>query len=128
MATVKTSLAFLADIPLYDREKPYFIIPAVENSIDPNDPRITNVQLVEHPTDVIDARGKTFRVEDNGFQVIYHKSHCLNITDIRALNDYKAETESFLSSVFPDAEHIYTYDCRVRLVQAFKLVIDSDVF
>jgi len=82
MSSITSTVKFLAKIPLYEDEKPYFIVPLANSSLDPDSQRLTNLQFDEIPLNIQDARGKDLHLEKNGFQVEKHVSQNLEITTL----------------------------------------------
>ena len=48
MPKIVATIDFLADLPLYDTEKPYFYLPGKDQEIDPEDPRLNNLEFESH--------------------------------------------------------------------------------
>lgn len=114
MPDVQTELEFLSNLPEYELNKPYLVLPLVGSGFNPDlDLRITNIKLETKPVTIQDMRGGDFSVAKNGFQFIHHVCNTLAVTDLTELKAHKSEMEQLLSQVFPDAERIVTWDYRV---------------
>ncbi|KAI5797839.1 hypothetical protein DFH27DRAFT_560449 [Peziza echinospora] len=110
MPNVEANLEFIADLPIYNKEKPFHILKPEDD--DPNfDPYAnTNLKFESHSVLISDLRGTQHTLATSGFQVVNHKSQFLEL-DTHA---YKVETKDLLSSVFPDAAHILVWDFHIR--------------
>jgi hypothetical protein len=116
MPDVQSTLEFLANIPLYQQEKPYFVLPLAGSTIDPDKDPVTNIKLVPEELTIYDIRqqGQEFSIGTNGFQIIKHRTQALPVNNIESLKSYKTETEDMLKGLYPDAECVHTWDFRVR--------------
>lgn len=91
-------MQFLADIPLYDVEKPYYAMPAAANDIDPSLPT-TNLEFETHNGLLFrDARGREDELTLGrvGFQIVNHTPKNLILESAEQLAAYKLEIEEFL--------------------------------
>ncbi|MCJ1359551.1 MAG: hypothetical protein MMC33_009553 [Icmadophila ericetorum] len=121
MPSVSGELIFLANIPLYEYEKPYLVLlpPSKDATIDPSIPR-ENLQWENHIIDITDIRGQDeFSIDRCGFQVLQHASkittlpqiHGVSVEDVEA---YKTETAALLKEKL-GAVHVVCYDFRLRM-------------
>lgn len=115
MPDIVASLEHLANIPLYDEEKPYCVLVSVENRQEgvPTD----NLFFEHHDTIIRDIRGHEdeFTVEKTGFTVVLHKTTVNNFRTLDGLQEYQRETSDFLKTYFK-AEEVVCWDVKVRHV------------
>ncbi|KAI9817881.1 MAG: hypothetical protein M1827_001000 [Pycnora praestabilis] len=100
MPHIQASLDFLADIPLYDYEKPYLALLPPQEGFDPDSERTDNLEWETHSDITItDIRGNfnLYTIEECGFQVVHHASRDLDLQSTDSLNAYKKETEVLLN-------------------------------
>lgn len=62
MPDVESKIDFFSDLPLYEFEKPFLVLP-----VNPETDRITNVELEAKPVLSTDIRGKDLSISSNGF-------------------------------------------------------------
>ena len=114
MPAVRASLEFLADIPLYEYEKPYLVLlPAHDGSL--ADTRMDNLEWETHGNMLLrDIREhwNSLTIERCGFQAIVHQSAFLHFDSISNLDAYRKETESLLRKRFRSS-HVVCYDLKV---------------
>jgi len=115
MVAIDTSLEFLADLSLYQREKPFLILPAQPP------PRekahlLSNLVFQDQKVVINDLRGKRdqFSIAKSGFEIINNHSDHLDFTDPIAVEKYREETASFLKG-FLKADHVVSYDYVVNI-------------
>jgi hypothetical protein len=117
MSVTHSELSFLADLPLYEKEKPFLVLLPPDAPLDPSVPR-SNLLYETHKVSVHDIRNETKTVlEESGFQVLSHKSSVTFADDIYAnefstVQAYKNETEELLKTKL-GAVHVICYDFRV---------------
>lgn len=110
------ALNFIADIPLYDTEKPYKLF---HYDILPDGQPMTNVQLEHHDNILLrDARSRLqdFTIDANAFTWINCPTQIPPDTqgDDLAIQQYSEEIISVLEQQF-SPDHIVLYDYRLRL-------------
>ncbi|KAM0186996.1 hypothetical protein ACHAPI_011424 [Fusarium lateritium] len=108
--SVVAELPFIANIPLYQKEKPYTVVTLAGSDIPPSG----NVQIVRSEVVIQDVRDLNMQLSTNGFQVFKHSSNNLDAHDNTTVDRYKNETESLLQSIFSDAVCVKTWDLRKR--------------
>ncbi|KAL8797875.1 MAG: hypothetical protein Q9195_000227 [Heterodermia aff. obscurata] len=114
MPSVRARLDFLADIPLYQDEKPYVVLLSVHEKRDP-DQRLNNLEWEVHEVRVTDIRGlwDTIDIDRCGFQAIRHKTASLGFDSMPDLHAYQKETEMLLKERYPSS-HIVCYELKLR--------------
>ncbi|KAI0898716.1 hypothetical protein F4806DRAFT_455425 [Annulohypoxylon nitens] len=113
---IQTSIDFIADLPIYGEEKPFFLHPSASKNVNLDEIKTTNVKWDTKPVTVHSMRDKdNISLEKNGFCYIKHNSKCIpNLgTNTDVLADYRKESESLLQS-FLNAEFVHCYDCKMR--------------
>ena len=114
MPSIRASLEFLADLSLYQHQKPFLVLlPANRNHA--IEKRLDNLEWETHQDLLlVDIREhwNTLRLEECGFQAIYHKSLSLELDTAHALASYRAETETLLQKRFPSS-FVKCYDLKV---------------
>lgn len=112
MPDLITSIDFLANIPLYDTEKPYAVLVSVHD----HENTVTNNLVFEKHDGikVTDIRGREdeFTLEKAGFQVIPYKSSIVSLETNEELHEYQRETATYLKNFFK-AEFVHTWDVKV---------------
>ncbi len=114
-------IEFLADLPLYQTEKPYLCLLPPEQGIDPDEVRLDNLEfekqtnikvedIREHPELHIDACG---------FEYLQHQSKIAEFTETAHVDAYKRETEELLKDRFC-ATKVLTYEVRLRKNEQFR--------
>jgi hypothetical protein len=117
MPDITASLEFLADIPLYDEEKPFLALMPPLDGFDPNVQRTDNLEWEIHhnvPITDIRDRGQEFTIERCGFLVANHTSQHLALDSVESLRAYRKETEELLHKTL-GATHVVCYEHRVRI-------------
>jgi len=109
MATLKGEMDFLADLPLYKTQKPYLILPKVEDGWAVDDPRLTNLKWISYRVPIHDMRGGDFNLDTAGFQQVDHESANLVFDTIASKEAYMLETEAMLRDLLK-AEFVKCYD------------------
>jgi hypothetical protein len=115
MPKVVTGVTFLQDLPLYLREKPYYVLLAQKDDKDENTHQISNLQFEEiSGIEILDLRQATgdFSLETSGFQLFPFKSAHLPVDNHYQVEAYRAETEAFLRNEF-DALKVICWEIRV---------------
>lgn len=67
MPDVESKIDFLPDLPLYEFEKPFLVLPLAGTSVNPETDRNTNVELEAKPVLITDIRGKDLSTSRKGF-------------------------------------------------------------
>ena len=112
---------FLADLPIYQTEKPYLCLLSPDQKIDPDQVRLDNLEFERHSNIKIeDIREHTeLRIDDCGFEYVPYTSAISEFTDPADVDSYKQETERLLEDRFK-AEKVLTYELRLRKNQVFR--------
>jgi len=120
MPPIRATLQFVADIPLYEVEKPYMVLPGRDQDIDPEDERLSNLKFESHDNILIeDMRNmRALSLSGNGFEYLQHKSQIHTFQEPGDVKDYKHETQEMLAARF-DAVKVITYEVRLRKNQTF---------
>ena len=113
MPLLHARLDFLADIPLYQHEKPYVVLLPAHEKSDP-DQRLNNLEWEAHDVLMTDIRGiwDTLDIDRCGFQAIRHKTASSDFHSVPDLRAYRKETESLLKERYPSS-YIVCYDLKV---------------
>jgi hypothetical protein len=113
-------IEFLADLPLYQAEKPYLCLLSPEQKIDPDQVRLDNLEFEKHSNiKVEDIREHPeLRLEDCGFEYFQHRTTISEFTNPADVDAYKRETEDVLRDRFA-AVKVLTYELRLRKNQEF---------
>ncbi|KAH8601748.1 hypothetical protein B0O99DRAFT_607358 [Bisporella sp. PMI_857] len=119
MPSITAEVSFLADIPLYEEEKPYLVLLSPENELDSSIPR-SNLQYENHDVSIEDIRQNLgqYNIANCGFQVLQHQSkvsfsNALEENSLSTVDAYKRETEQLLAASL-DATHVVCYDFKLR--------------
>jgi hypothetical protein len=113
----------LADLPLYQEEKPFYILPGVDEQIDIQKERLTNLHFTSHQVHISDIRNREeYTLNNAGFEVVPHTSKNLKIHDLAQLAYYKEEIEAFFKVIFPEAVYVRRYDYCVRYTPYFIII------
>ncbi|OTA95610.1 hypothetical protein M434DRAFT_393664 [Hypoxylon sp. CO27-5] len=113
---IQTTIDFIADLPIYGEEKPFFLHPSASVDVDIDGIRTTNVEWDRQPVTVYSMRNKdNISLEKTGFCYVKHESKYIPSqgmnTDI--ITKYRKESEDLLRSLF-NAEFVHCYDCKTR--------------
>lgn len=120
MPKIVAKIDFLADLSMYDTEKPYFYLPGKDQDIDPEDPRLNNLEFENHTVEVEDIREHPeLALSTCGFTFITNKTLNLKFEAPSDVDDYKRETQDLLRSHF-SAVKVLTYEVRLRKNQRFE--------
>jgi hypothetical protein len=123
---MQVSLTFLADLPLYETEKPFYALLRPAEDFDPNDldsnyepPHPTNNLEYEtkHNIPISNLRGieSKFYLEKHGFEVLPHTSRFANdLKTPSSIDRYKKEVQEMLKQRF-DADYVFCFEARVSL-------------
>ncbi|KAM0438442.1 hypothetical protein ACHAPT_001191 [Fusarium lateritium] len=106
---------FIADLPRYREEKPYFLHPSASANLDVDQIKTTNVQWNTTDVTVQSIRGRPeASLERTGFCYVQHESRYFPGPDVSAdtVANYSKECEDLLRSLF-DAEFVHCYDYKV---------------
>ena len=117
MPDIQASLEFLANIPLYEKEKPYLALLPPHPGFDPDAERMDNLEWETRPditiTDIRD-RFDGFTIDEYGFQVLHHSSKVTKLDELEELRAYREETESLLRDTL-QASLVLCYDLKVSI-------------
>ncbi|TVY78522.1 Aspirochlorine biosynthesis protein N [Lachnellula suecica] len=127
---MEVSLTYLADLPLYKDEKPFYALlrpteaflarPPGEDWV-PEHP-LSNLEFeVHHNIPVHNLRGQeeTFSAQKNGFEVLCHMSSLWQVLNTpSAIEAYKREVDELLYTKF-NAVHTFTFEARRRRNEQF---------
>jgi len=120
MPDVRSTLEFLARLPLYETEKPYLYLPGKDEGLDPNVTKLDNLEF-EHHSDILirDMRQHPeLKFDDCGFELHEHPSRYQQFDKASDIESYRAETEKLLKTRF-NAEKVMLYDIRLRKNNSF---------
>src|ERR1700690_2042808 len=97
---------FLADLPVYQTEKPYLCLLSPDQNIDPDQVRLDNLEFEKHSNiHVEDMREHPeLDIDECGFEYTQHQSPISNFTDPADVDAYKRETEGLLKDRFGAAK------------------------
>ena len=126
MPDIKAALEFLADLPLYESEKPYLALLSPREGFDPDKDRTDNLEWETHQDLLIrDIRtcSEELTIDEAGFQVSRHQSHHLAFDTMEDLEAHKRETEQLLQEIL-GVQHVRCYDLKV--IFPFKILSNSD--
>jgi hypothetical protein len=114
-------IEFLADLPLYQIEKPYLCLLSPEQKIDPDRVRLDNLEFEKHSNIKIEdiREHPQLRLDDCGFEYVQHKTAVSEFTNPADVYTYKRETEGLLTDRFA-AVRVLTYELRLRKNQEFR--------
>ena len=114
MPDLATSIEFIADLEIYQTEKPYYVLVAAESKIDVASTKTTNLEFESHKVNVkdISSISHNYTLENAGFLVKKHTTSCMPIESRDAVRAYEIETQDFLRDHFK-ASHVVTYETRV---------------
>jgi hypothetical protein len=114
-------IEFLADLPIYQNEKPYLCLLSPDQKIDPDKVRLDNLEFEKHSNiNVEDIREHPeLRIEDCGFEYVQHETAIPEFTSPADVDAYKRETEALLRDRFA-AVKVQTYELRLRKNQEFR--------
>ncbi|KAI3528608.1 hypothetical protein CSPX01_16116 [Colletotrichum filicis] len=125
---IQTRADFLADLPIYEDEKPYYLHASDSASDRLDQIKITNVEWDTRPVTVRSMRDNTnIGLDKTGFTYWKHESQYL---PHRGMNEekvekYRTEGEELLRSVF-DADFVRCYDFKSKLLSGL-MVSQKDV-
>lgn len=113
MPDLIASIDHLADIPLYEEEKPYVVLVATDRH---GYHKTHNLVFETHNgIKITDVRGRDdeFTLDKTGFVVMPHR---INVTDLETedgLRQYQQETATHLKQYF-HAEYVHTWEVKVQ--------------
>lgn len=122
--TIHTYIDFIADLPEYEEEKPFYLHPSASADVDLERLKTTNVVWLNQSVAVCSMRGDdNVGLERSGFCYIEHMSKYLPSPSVTldSVSQYRKENEELLKSVF-NAEFTYCYDFKVRFVDCRSTV------
>src|SRR5438034_10716671 len=105
MPDITADIDFLADLPLYQREKPYLALLPPSPDRDPDKKRLDNLEFeIRKGITIMDIRNtEGFTIGECGFQVLTHESRHLAFSNVAYVDSYKRETEQLLQTTFGPA-------------------------
>ncbi|EXJ60697.1 hypothetical protein A1O7_04850 [Cladophialophora yegresii CBS 114405] len=120
MPDVRSTLEFLARLPLYETEKPYLYLPGKDEGLDPNVTKLDNLEYEHHSGILIkDVRQHPeLSFDDCGFEFQEFPSRYKQFETAADTDGYRAETEQILTKRF-NAERVMVYDIRLRKNDTF---------
>lgn len=120
MPDVRSTLEFLAKLPLYETEKPYLYLPGPDEGLDPNVTKLDNLEFESHAGVLIrDMRQHSeLTFDDCGFEFHDLPSRYKRFDDAASIEGYRAETEKLLKARF-HAEKVMVYEIRLRRNDTF---------
>ncbi|ETI24450.1 hypothetical protein G647_03819 [Cladophialophora carrionii CBS 160.54] len=120
MPDVRTTLEYLARLPLYETEKPYLYLPGKDEGLDPNVTKLDNLEYERHSGILVkDVRQHPeLNFDDCGFEFQEYPSRYQQFATAADTDRYRAETEQILKKRF-NAERVMVYDIRLRKNDSF---------
>ncbi len=120
MPDVEARLEFLSRLPLYETEKPFYLLPWKGSGLDPDEVRLNNLEFEQQSCIKIrDMRTEThLSVECSGFEFCEHNTAFRSFSSTQDLDGYAAETETLLSQRLSSI-YVHTYDVRLRRNEVF---------
>ncbi|KAF4458061.1 hypothetical protein F53441_136 [Fusarium austroafricanum] len=114
---METTIDFIANLPVYEHEKPFFLHPsATAEEVDKI--KTSNVQWDARSVTLHSMRkNPDISLEKSGFCYIQHESKHLPAPNMGsdAVMKYRQESEDLMRSFF-NAEFVHCYDYKVRVV------------
>ena len=129
MPDIQANLEFLADIPLYETEKPYLALVPPRPGFDPNTERMDNLEWETHSGIAItDIRGQsdTLTIDKCGFQVMQHSTRVTEFDRAEELRAYREETEALLRDTL-QASYVLCYDLKVSIRLAPRSFVEYGI-
>ncbi|PVH74990.1 hypothetical protein DL98DRAFT_602785 [Cadophora sp. DSE1049] len=103
MPNIDASIGFLADLPAYEKVKPYLMLVPVESSSDPENPDLTNLVYEQRLVKIRDIRyDGTLSLDTHGAQLLSHTSRFKfeSFSSPSELTAYRAEVDELLYTTF----------------------------
>jgi len=116
MPDVIANIEHLANLPLYNVEKPYLCLLPAREGFNPDTQRVDNLEFEFHSEiRITDIRGREdeFNLRTSGFQVVNNDSKLLKFESVDDVNAYKRETEKLLCEQLGGV-HSVCYELRTR--------------
>lgn len=116
MPGITANIEYLADLPLYKKEKPYGALLTNGAKYFAQGHRLDNIVFTEHRRELIDVKDdKTKTLAKNGFQVFkQHSDTIWDVNTIEGARRHREEIAEWLKEKL-DAVFVHTYDLRTRL-------------
>lgn len=116
MGDVSTTLEFLADLPLYSKEKPFHVIPPASTAATYTMKQLGNIVLDNGKVTVHDIREQEeeFKLERNGFEIVDNCARNLSFNSTECLRRYGAEIDEFLRKE-TGADYVSCFSVKVSL-------------
>lgn len=111
MPDMITSIDHLADLPLYQTEKPYVVVALSTQRDTPTN----NLVFEKHDgVTITDIRGrdKEFTLETAGFEIMRHKTTVEHFDTIEGCKQYQKEMADHLKTYF-EAEYVFSWQITV---------------
>lgn len=116
MPEITASIEYLQNLPLYEKEKPYWCLLRPQEGFDPDAHRVDNLEFEDHPnvtiTDIREAK-EELNLSNCGFQVLSHESKTTIFQSPDHVEAYKMETETLLRDEL-GAAFVKCYELRLR--------------
>lgn len=122
MPDITTSVRYLAKLPLYEKEKPFSLLPSA-NLHSEESFVATNLEFEVHDGILVrDIRDDVdqFALEKSGFEIKHHVPNITVLDTAEQMNDYQEEIKAWLKCLFK-AEHVTCYEIRVRINIRFAI-------
>lgn len=122
MTNVQSRLDFLADLDLYQTQRPFVFTPGqeFERLIDTQEEKLNTIHLSNEEVTLYDIRGKDgFSLQESGFEVVLDETRnsSLDFMPEDARDDYARETEEFWMKHL-GAEYVFCYNVKVGPCEA----------
>ena len=120
MPDVTASIDFLADLELYQNEKPYAAL--VPPGTNVSEDELNNLEWTRHSDiRISDIRGieSKFILDECGFQLMKNPAPSYNLKTVEEIEGYKRSTEKTLKDLL-GACHVTCYEARFRENVEFK--------
>ena len=126
MPNVKAGIDFLADIDLYNQEKPFAAL-ASPGTVTVGEDQLHNLRWETHNNiDITDIRGNEdqYLLDHCGFQIVKYPGQKATYVTTGELEQYKRGTAKLLSGLL-EATQVYCYEAKVsRLKDRMRAMID----
>lgn len=121
--TIRASLRFLKDLPLYQDEKPYVVYFAPDESA--KHAKRTNIETEEKediPVEDIRDKRDQFTLDTHGFEAFTHAMRFEDFEkDELVQTEYLKEVEEVIRKRIPEATEVFVFDWRVSMHLSTKL-------
>lgn len=110
----RAKMFFLADVPLYQTEKPCLIVPPAKVRPGQNQPNVRKQDHDNVPVENVRPWKDDLKIDDHGFQVLNHASKFTKLDTKEVCNAYKAENQKLLEEAL-GAEKVVTWGLKQRM-------------